>query len=216
VATQPSNISLDDAAPCQVTAYNSSTVRIAACTLPVKLLRFQAATFGQQVMLKWAAADLNTLQYYIVERSSNGVDFGPVSKVDGKAYSIAYQYQLSDNPNSNSDKLWYRLKMVHLNNEITYSGIEMVGWKKASLSLSIQPNPAKDMVQLNWSGVSPNQKVKMSINSISGQLLHTQTITIQQGPTQNLKLPNIPAGLYFVQVEDEKSQFRQTIKLNKL
>ncbi|WP_416439854.1 T9SS type A sorting domain-containing protein [Phnomibacter sp. MR] len=217
IATQPSNISLADAAPCQVTAYNSSVIRIGTCVLPIKLLRFKAASFGQQVLLNWASADIDRLQHFIIERSTNGVDFTPVSTVDPKSYVRQYQYQLTDLPNTNADQLWYRLKMVHMNNEITYSAIEMVGWKKSVVSLNIQPNPARDVVQLNWSGVKPNQKMKLSISNATGTIIHTQSITIQQGPTQQLRLPaNMSAGLYFVHVEDNVSGFKQSIKLNKL
>jgi hypothetical protein len=216
VATQASNISLADAAPCQITAYNSSVVRIGTCVLPIKLLRFKAATFGQQVFLNWAAADINRLQHYVIERSSDGVNFSAVKQVDAKAYANPYQYQLVDQPNATSDRLWYRLKMVHMNNEITYSNIETVGWRKSALSLSIQPNPARDVIQLNWSGVKPNQKIQLSINTMSGRMVHTETITVQQGPTQTLRLPALPAGLYMLQVEDPSNQYSQTIKLNKL
>ena len=217
VATQPSNISLADAAPCQVTAYNSAVIQIGSCVLPIKLLRFKAASYGQQVLLNWASADIDRLQYFVVERSTNGVDFTPVEKVNPNSFVSKYQYQLTDLPQSNADRLWYRLKMVHLNNEITYSGIEMVGWKKSAISLNIQPNPAKDVVQLNWSGVKQNQKVKLSISNATGNIVHTETLTIQNGPTQQLRLPTqMSAGLYFIQVEDNVNRFKQSIKLNKL
>lgn len=217
VATQASNISLADAAPCQVTAYNSAVIQIGSCVLPIKLLRFKAASFGQQVLLNWASADIDRLQYFVIERSTNGVDFSPVEKVNPNSFVSKYQYQLTDLPQSNADRLWYRLKMVHLNNEITYSAIEMVGWKKTAISLNIQPNPAKDMIQLNWSGVKQNQKVKLSISNATGNVIHTETITIQNGPTQQLRLPaHMAAGLYFVQVEDNANGFKQSIKLNKL
>lgn len=217
VSTQPSNISLADAAPCQVTAYNSSMIQIGSCVLPIKLLRFKAASYGQQVLLNWASADIERLQYFIVERSTNGVDFVPVEKINPNSFVSKYQYQFTDLPQSNADRLWYRLKMVHQNNEITYSGIEMVGWKKAAISLSIQPNPAKDMIQLNWSGVKQNQKVNLSIINATGNIVHTETITIQNGPTQQLRLPaSIAPGLYFLQVEDNVNGFKQSIKLNKL
>ncbi|QGW29865.1 T9SS type A sorting domain-containing protein [Phnomibacter ginsenosidimutans] len=217
VATQASNISLADAAPCQVTAYNSAVIQIGSCVLPIKLLRFKAASFGQQVLLNWATADIDRLQYFVIERSTNGVDFSPVEKVNPNSFVSKYQYQLTDLPQSNADRLWYRLKMVHLNNEITYSAIEMVGWKKTAISLNIQPNPAKDMIQLNWSGVKQNQKVKLSISNATGNVIHTETITIQNGPTQQLRLPaHMAAGLYFVQVEDNANGFKQSIKLNKL
>lgn len=217
VATQASNISLADAAPCQVTAYNSAVIQIGSCVLPIKLLRFKAASYGQQVLLNWASADIDRLQYFVIERSTNGVDFTPVEKVNPNSFSTKYQYSLTDLPQSNADRLWYRLKMVHLNNEITYSGIEMVGWKKSAISLNIQPNPAKDMVQLNWSGVKQNQKVKLSISNATGNIVHTETLTIQSGPTQQLRLPaHMAAGLYFIQVEDNANGFKQSIKLNKL
>jgi hypothetical protein len=86
--------------------------------------------------------------------------------------------------------------------------------EKSVLSVNIQPNPARDVVQLNWSGVKPNQKMKLSISNATGTIIHTQSITIQQGPTQQLRLPaNMSAGLYFVHVEDNVSGFKQSIKI---
>ncbi|HSC54219.1 MAG TPA: T9SS type A sorting domain-containing protein [Phnomibacter sp.] len=216
VATQTANISLADAAPCQIPAFNASVVKIGTCILPIKLLRFKAASVGQKVFLNWAAGDIDRLQYFVIERSTNGVDFESVKQVDPKAFETPFQYQLTDMPNAMADRLWYRLKMVHLNNEIKYSNIEVVSWKKQSLSLSIQPNPAREFIQLNWSGVTPGQRVKLTISNTSGHLLYTEIVSIQQGPTQRLRLPDIPSGFYLLQVEDEKTSYRQALKLQKL
>lgn len=217
VATTPGNISTADAAPCQVTAYNSNIVTIGSCVLPIRLTSFRAASFGQQVFLKWNAADLTNLQHFVIERSSNGVDFSPVHTVQPNAFLRPYQYELTDKPSTGAAQLWYRLKMVHHNNEITYSNIEMVGWRKSVLSLSVQPNPVRETLQLHWSGVQPNQQVKISISSVAGKVLQQQTLRITDGPVTQFRLSNqLPAGIYLLQVEDASGQVKQTLKISKL
>ncbi len=222
VATAPGNISTADAAPCQVTAYNSNIVTIGSCVLPIRLTSFRAASFGQQVFLKWNAADLTNLQHFVIERSSNGVDFAPVHTVQPNSFLRPYQYELTDKPTTGAAQLWYRLKMVHHNNEITYSNIEMVSWRKSVLSLSVQPNPVRETLQLHWSGVQPNQQVKISISSVAGTVLQQQTLRIADGPVTQFRLSNqLPAGIYLLQVEDASGedasgQVKQTLKISKL
>lgn len=217
VATAPGNISTADAAPCQVTAYNSNIVTIGSCVLPIRLTSFRAASFGQQVFLKWNAADLTNLQHFVIERSTNGVDFSPVHTVQPNSFLRPYQYELTDKPSTGAAQLWYRLKMVHHNNEITYSNIEMVGWRKSVLSLTVQPNPVRETLQLHWSGVQPNQQVKISISSVAGKILQQQTLRIADGPVTQFRLSNqLPAGIYLLQVEDASGQVKQTLKISKL
>lgn len=217
VATTPGNISTADAAPCQITAYNSNIVTIGSCVLPIRLTSFRAASFGQQVFLKWNAADLTNLQHFVIERSSNGVDFSPVHTVQPNSFLRPYQYELTDKPSTGAAQLWYRLKMVHHNNEITYSNIEMVGWRRSVLSLSVQPNPVRETLQLHWSGVQPNQQVKISISSVAAKVLQQQTLRIADGPVTQFRLSNqLPAGIYLLQVEDASGQVKQTLKISKL
>jgi hypothetical protein len=215
VATQASNISTADAAPCQVTAYNSNVVRIGSCILPVRLLKFKASRVGQQVFVQWNTADVNKLRHFELERSTNGVSFSAIATILPTEASRPFEFGFNDKPTVEADRLWYRLKMVHDNGDITYSAIEWVGWNQSVMQVSIQPNPARDFIQLNWSGVRPNQKVQLQILSMTGQPVYTEMLTVQQGPSQRIKLPNMPAGMYLLQVTDAAKQFKQTIKLNK-
>jgi hypothetical protein len=215
VATQAANISTDDAAPCQVTAYSSNVIRIGTCILPVKLLQFKASRVGQQVYVQWNTADVNKLRHFELERSTNGTQFATIATILPSQANRPFEFGYNDKPTIEADRIYYRLKMVHDNGEITYSAIEWVGWNQSVMQVSIQPNPARDFVQLNWSGVRPNQKVQVQILSMTGQPMYSEMLTVQQGPSQRIKLPNIPAGMYLIKITDAARQFSQTIKLNK-
>lgn len=215
VATQAANISTDDAAPCQVTAYSSNVIRIGTCILPVKLLQFKASRVGQQVYVQWNTADVNKLRHFELERSTNGIQFATIATILPNQANRPFEFGYNDKPTIEADRIYYRLKMVHDNGEITYSAIEWVGWNQSVMQVSIQPNPARDFVQLNWSGVRPNQKVQVQILSMTGQPMYSEMLTVQQGPSQRIKLPNIPSGMYLIKITDAAKQFSQTIKLNK-
>ena len=79
----------------------------------------------------------------------------------------------------------------------TASGVENSG---ISGKLAIYPNPAKDMVTLDWSAIS-GEVQSVSLLNLQGQIISTEAIAAGNQPIHTVSLKNIAAGIYFVKLQ---------------
>ena len=114
-----------------------------SCILPVKLSYFHAAPQGDVVELTWATTTEENFQKFIVQRSSNGIDFESLEEVGGKGFDIhdiESKYSYSDrNPLTGFN--YYRLKAVDRDDSYEYFGVKAVK-VTAPKSLAVYPNPS--------------------------------------------------------------------------
>ena len=82
---------------------------------------------------------------------------------------------------------------------------------KANFSFNLYPNPAFNKVTLNITALKPNEQASLSVYNNIGALLLQKEITLR---TQSLDVTELPAGVYFIQVQTEESSV--TEKLVKL
>src|SRR5690606_21541103 len=89
---------------------------------PVELTRFEARRTGDsQVLLSWETDSEKDNDYFAIERSGNGSDFGTIGKAPGKGTSQdKQQYRYTDGdplPGIN----YYRLRQVDFDGKTDYS-----------------------------------------------------------------------------------------------
>lgn len=91
------------------------------CTLlPITLTSFDAEIIDNNtVALQWETASEFGNDYFLIERSSNGIDYQHFGTVDGKEYSDVstgyYMVDLNPSPGTN----YYRLSQVDLNGDVS-------------------------------------------------------------------------------------------------
>ena len=76
----------------------------------LKLLYFRGKPDGEEGELTWSTATELNNDYFIVERSSNGVDFYPIFEVDGVGTTKQRTNYLEYDTEPLSGKSYYRLK----------------------------------------------------------------------------------------------------------
>jgi len=97
---------------------------------PLVLDNFYVAGANNNVQLKWATSTDTTTQYFIVQKSTDNINFTDlsgqiVSLAKNKASAYYYtqnSYSFTD-PSAASNKVYYRLKMVDINANATYSTV---------------------------------------------------------------------------------------------
>jgi hypothetical protein len=97
--------------------------------LPVKIAQFKAAINpNKSVNLFWqTTTEINT-DYFEIEKSTNGIDFASIAKVNASGNSTnAIDYNYTDN-NLNTEKtiIYYRITTHDLDGRKSYSNIEKV------------------------------------------------------------------------------------------
>jgi hypothetical protein len=189
------------------------TINIGAL-LPLTLLKFTAEKqAGEYVLLSWESSNETGFKEYVLERSTDGMNYTVVAVVPGKG-GLTAQYAYTDNAGLQSGtKRYYRLRQVDVNGRITYSRTLSVSLQPANgITLLVTPNPSNGNVALK---VSSNKKrtAVISIMDAQGRIMASKRTGITNGDniimlTEASRLAN---GMYTVQLNTDEE--RMSVKL---
>ena len=175
--------------------------------LPITLLNFDAVLNGDQVDLKWeTAAEINN-DYFTVERSSDGVNFEPIGRIDGKGnYNGLSEYIMTDfNPLQGVS--YYRLKQTDFDGKFEYSDIISITYSlntpAINSNMRLYPNPANNGsdVKLEMTGMPVDKEVLVVVSNVLGQQMYSKVIlTDNNGNIIYAVDPynQLPAGTYII------------------
>ncbi len=181
-------------------------------TLPVKLSGFTASYDKKNVLLQWTGMEDN-FSHYVLQRSTDGRSYSDIAVIFTAGNGQQQQYRYKDqNVSSATNAVFYRLLMVDLTKEGSYSEVKAVrlGTSEAAISLATYPNPVKSEVRVtlpaNWQG----KPVMLTLYSANGTRM-LQKYFGQTGQTESLQLSSLPRGTYVVSAVSEGAEARQTL-----
>jgi hypothetical protein len=168
--------------------------------LPVASLNFEARAEERVIVLNWnTSMELNN-KGFVLERSTNGTDFTSIGWVDGKGNSnITSNYQFTDNFVQPNTLYYYRLKQTDFDSRQTLSEVRQARIKdRASIIVSIAPNPATDRITVFTSGTTGLADIRLFDSK--GRLVQSWgKINCSSAPLQ-LSLGNLASGVYLLQL----------------
>lgn len=111
--------------------------------LPVELLFFAAEIAGNGVTLNWAtAAELNS-SHYVIQRSSNGLNFDDIATVEAAGFSIErVDYSYTDKAPLDETS-YYRLKQVDIDGQFELFNVVAANYAYSTLRVYTYPNPVE-------------------------------------------------------------------------
>jgi hypothetical protein len=177
-------------------------------TLPVELLTFTAERKGREVSLDWATASEHNNDYFIIERSTDNINYTVVGKVQGQGTTAkTTAYQLMDDVStliSNKIKVaYYRLKQVDLDGSINEAKTVNVDISEdlSGMTVTANPNPFQHSLAININ-IAKQEKVTLQVTDMTGKLITEQVVEAASGSNQIMLqgLENLKAGMYFVNV----------------
>lgn len=173
--------------------------------LPIELLNFEANCLNHQVILEWCTATEKENSYFLVEQSSDGVNFTAIGQVFGSGTSIekhCYQYATL----ATSSLTYFKLTAVDNNGVKSISKI---------ISVASCGNPDENILIANDGskeiGILLNalsdQNIQLYVHNALGQLVESIELNVLKG-NNNLRvaLTNVSNALYYVSLYhgDEK------------
>jgi uncharacterized repeat protein (TIGR01451 family) len=173
--------------------------------LPIKLISFEVSKANNNAMLKWITDNSSNENYFEIEHSSNGVNFNAIAKVMSSNTSNK-QYSFIDGT-TRTNTNWYRLKMVDLDGNISYSDIRKINFiDKRNLIVELYPNPTKNR---NVNLDIPNNYKKLSV-CIKNCIGETSSIQYFENNVHhiNLNLANLSSGIYFIETIVDGVKFK--------
>ncbi len=169
-------------------------------TFPVDLTEFTGRATNRGVELYWATAtELNNDFFALEYRSGASEQFEEIGQVQGKGTTNSpksYRY-LHTRPAQGLN--YYRLRQVDFDGSTAYSPLISVYFdRKEVQSVSLFPNPVDDLLQIRIVGTTSN---------LIGRVINTQGSVVRQQSLEEqgaLPLGDLPAGLYYIQLFDDR------------
>lgn len=173
------------------------------CQLPV----FANVIYGENLsgenieignLLKWTTIKEENNQLFIIERSSNGVDFEKIGKTNGIGNSLDInEYEFLD-INVHEEKLFYRLKQVDFDGTSSFSEILQIQAKNpnnfmvSKMTNTITTTTFEVILEMFKDG-----EIAYSLKSLKGNQIVEEKLTAVVGYQKiNVDLEFQPVGLY--------------------
>ncbi|MDB5273315.1 MAG: C-terminal target protein [Chitinophagaceae bacterium] len=184
-----------------------------SCALPVELLSFTAKAIGAySVQMNWSTASEFNNDYFTLEKSTDGIHFTPVTKVNGQSNSHALtRYTYADEVQGSYELLYYGLWQTDLNGHAVNLGIRKVYPAATKVTATVYPNPCQDKLYLE---LSIDQKENITSTYFINTLGELINVALEQnGDLIYLNTTGLSKGLYSLLIFFKDSS--QTIKVIK-
>jgi 1,4-alpha-glucan branching enzyme len=197
--------------PGEYFVYTSKNVR--EQVLPVTWLSVSAKKeTGGSVLVKWSTGSEIQNEYFVVERSSNAIDYLPIGKLFSLGGSQKNNYQFSDlQPQKGVN--YYRIKQVDKDGMFTYSQTVQVIFDGKSIYWSVYPNPVINGIHISVKNSMHN--VQLILSDINGKIIYTQNFAqLSAGEEKNINSTGLPKGVYMLTIKSDGETKTERIVVN--
>lgn len=176
---------------------NESTMALGV-VLPITGLEFTVNLQGNKSTLNWKTlSEINTARF-VIERSTNGVNFTPIATITAAGNSTTDTRYQEQDVLSATGIYYYRIKIIDRDEQFKYSEVRSVVYRKNANSIVVAPNPFRDDVSFSNVG----KAIQVNITDLTGRLLFSKKLNNENNV--QLQLGKLPAGMYnaqFVQTD---------------
>lgn len=182
----------------------TATTDCSIVPLPVELGFFEGERNGDRVALNWTTFSESNCDYFIVERSNDGLEWSAFDLVEGHGNSTeSIDYSTNDS-NPYDGQNYYRLKQYDFNGSIFTSDIISISHNSFN-ELVLYPNPAKDRLRIS----SNDYFSEVNIIDITGNVISSQSFDLIK--QTEVSLESMQNGVYFVQTIGTNGQATQRL-----
>lgn len=172
-------------------------------TLPIELLSFTGTRENDENVLTWITATEINNKEFIVERSTDGLNFSEmVNVIPGAGNSNNSHYYSTIDDNLTHPIYYYRLKQIDFDNSYSYSNIISIDTENdLYMNALVFPNPIAndDILNFNIKNTSNlTNSLNIKIFNALGMLCF-ETSQNKSIKTINLKGLNLSSGIYTIQ-----------------
>lgn len=177
--------------------FSSFTGKTSLVTLPVELVRFEGEMEDGVVQLNWETSSEINNDYFVIEKSQDGVSFTEVDRVDGMGNSIvSNQYFFTEF--SDDEMAFYRLRQVDFDGSYEYSNIIKIGELNELDDLVVFPNP---LIKGQFMTIYLKQASEVRLLDSNGSIVSQKSVSVSNNVS--FSTSNLVPGNYIAQVISE-------------
>ncbi|RYY56689.1 MAG: T9SS type A sorting domain-containing protein [Chitinophagaceae bacterium] len=214
VATSASNVGTTS---CQVTdGISIINLAVQDCiVLPTDLLSFSGKLASGKTILSWSTSKESTTIEFLLEKSTDGVNYTTVAKIAGKGDAATINNYSYTDPGTVNGKIYYRLVMNGQNMSRKYSRVVQLSTRPdRRFELLNVINPFQSSLHFEVSSPA-DSRISAQLVDIFGKTVRTMTYRVYEG-INSFTLPstdNLPAGTYVLMVtQDNQVLHRKVVK----
>lgn len=184
-------------------------------TLPIELTSFTGKNIGSKNLIEWTTASEINNDYFILERSSDGINYEFQAQIRGAGNSTSIlNYQEVDK--APFPLTYYRLKQNDFNGEHTYSPVISLENDYSGIVVSnVHPNPTTENINFDvFTSASGNLHIQ--ILDYTGRVVLDDIQSVNAGRSSlNTDMKTLAKGLYSLKVEFNNGASRSLTKVIK-
>lgn len=169
----------------------------ASGVLPVAFTDFSGEKTDREMQLYWVTAQELNNDYFILERSANGIDYKPLGIIKGAGTTDTETYYAYNDTEPLPGKNYYRLQQTDLDGTISYSHTIVFTFERTDI-ISVYPNPTKGMVFVNSENPTDHGALVSFLN-LRGELIEQSVLA----ETTVFDTSSLPEGIYFIRVQNQ-------------
>jgi len=183
--------------------------------VPIKMGEFTVQELNHEAILKWTTILESKNDHFEIERSTDAINFIKTGSVNGYGNSSeARYYQFNDPINISAKIIYYRLKIVDIDNKSSYSKIlalRLDGLGSLN-NFTVYPNPFDADIRLQVNS-SREKLILVRISDASGKEEVRYNITLLTG--ENIvvitHLESLAKGIHFLEIITTDEKYTQRI-----
>jgi len=169
----------------------------------------------ETIALNWTSLDNQSVQYFEVEKSTDGTRFSLLKRISPGQGSSAIHYTITDEDPHDGVR-YYRIKIARTNSRTEYSNVVRVNTLSANSAFQVLPNPSKGSFLLKYHSGGEDE-VALHIYDRFGQTVFSRKQKMQNGENNILINPQgyFSPGIYILKLTSKKESFTQKILFSK-
>ena len=191
-----------------------SLTAINCSLLPIELTDFSATIKDKTVDINWKTISELNSDYIDVERSSDGIEFESLSKLQSlkNTHQLKHYSYTDENPYPHLN--YYRLKLVDMDGSRKFSKIIDVELNVEKIIVNnIKPNPTKDIIYYDVH-TSKKVEVLVELTDFTGLKVYQEFKYAEEGKsTWNLNLENLSQGVYILKTSTANNELKSFTKI---
>jgi hypothetical protein len=170
--------------------------------LPITFTSFAAIYENSNANLIWSVIEAEGFSHFVLQRSTNGVDFTNLEIVFSGGPSFSTYTRKDKTIAGTSGIYYYRIKGVDKSGAVSYSQTRIIQLAKESQALHITafPNPVKDQLRITLPAEWQGKRISIEAVSASGVVaVRAQYSSASQ--TESLNVLDLQKGIYTIKVQ---------------
>ncbi len=193
----------------QIESFTGNSCNGTVChttVLSVEFNYFDVVRNRSNAVLRWQTASEQNSKEFLVERSSNSIDWVVVKNIPSKALwgnsPVALDYECSDF-NPAKGLTYYRIRQIDLSMNEVLSEIRSVkGWDQKAGTV-ISPVPNRGIFTITFDGSNDLNNKKVVIYSSEGNLIWSDNVAINSLFVNLNQKQKVHSGSYYLKVNDD-------------